>query len=689
MQTRSQRSSDQPREMPDRPKAAFGASGVGPAAAADKGQSGPRPSRRARPSALGWQGVTVAGAILVYALALRMRGLSERAFWVDEAESSINALSILEQGVPTDRYLGMPVYENALIDPWPAGDADAAEYEFRDSSYSSKHVTLFHGWLPLYTIAGAFEVAGVKPDTDTANRQIVRSTDEMRRRTWAARAPSVVFGMAFLVATFLAARRIYGADAGWAALAAGAVLRPAIEFSRLARYYASTLALSAGCGLALWSLLRKGRWRDAIAAGVLLGLLFHAHLLSFVVLIGVTALICPAILRRHGQAPLKLAAMGGIVLAMTLPWLALSGFFETPRSMPLARQMMSPRQVLAYPLKLWPVVLVGSIAVAGLVFLNRFRSRLPSRWVRPVAQGRGGFLLLAAWAALACVAFVLLVPAPSYFSRRLTLILVPPGLLFAAMLFAAIGRIVMPRYPRLSGAAAALLLVATLAAGHQASFGRFDDPLTPKHTYEVIDALRQIPIPPGTRVYCTPGDHLPLTFYTGIPIQSIAPIRKSFFDGFPRDVMVIEAGRLFDPLTPMEARAAALAGGARISLEDAGAAAHRIDGALIRENLSGRVASIAPPATPLPAYAPILLAAQRLKTVELTAVDVALAANPMLDGYTLANHGEWWPIYFYRFVHPEQRTGPHLNYADRIRNGQAYLLPEEWVLIHSPPPHGN
>src|SRR5262245_29805014 len=86
---------------------------------------------------------------LTYALALRAWDLGATPFRVDEAESSINALSILQHGLPVDHYLGLPVYENTLTRPWP----ESPEYEFKDSSYSGRGLAIYHGWVPLYATA--------------------------------------------------------------------------------------------------------------------------------------------------------------------------------------------------------------------------------------------------------------------------------------------------------------------------------------------------------------------------------------------------------------------------------------------------------------------------------------------------------------------------------------------------------
>src|SRR6185437_1699523 len=84
--------------------------------------------------------------ILGGAIALRLVSLDAKPFWVDEAESSINALTILQNGCPTDSYLGLPIYENTLVKRWPGNP----EYEFRDISYTEGHFAVYHGWLPLY-----------------------------------------------------------------------------------------------------------------------------------------------------------------------------------------------------------------------------------------------------------------------------------------------------------------------------------------------------------------------------------------------------------------------------------------------------------------------------------------------------------------------------------------------------------
>ena len=126
--------------------------------------------------------------LAVIGLALRVSGALNSPFWVDEAESSINALTILQHGYPADEYLGQPLYENTLTEPWPADP----EHEFRDSSYAARGMAVYHGWLPLYAIAAAQKVFGVEPD-DVQREPKVRHREEWVKRSLVPRVPSLLF----------------------------------------------------------------------------------------------------------------------------------------------------------------------------------------------------------------------------------------------------------------------------------------------------------------------------------------------------------------------------------------------------------------------------------------------------------------------------------------------------------------
>ena len=266
----------------------------------------------------------VCAVILVAAggVALRTSGLDAVPFWVDEAESSINALTILQHGYPTDSYLGLPIFENTLIEPWPGNP----EYEFRDVSYSERGVAVYHGWFPLYSIAASFAISGVKPDEVDPAPSVKHDLNERKRLTRAARMPAVLFGAGFLIVVFVGAKMMYGRDAAWTALILGSIHPNAIQQSRQARYYSAQLLWTTACCVLVWAMVRRGRWRHFVMAGAAFVLLFHTHLLSFITAVMVLGFATPLILKAHEQALAKMAVFGTIVAVGTLPWLILTGF---------------------------------------------------------------------------------------------------------------------------------------------------------------------------------------------------------------------------------------------------------------------------------------------------------------------------------------------------------------------------
>jgi hypothetical protein len=620
-----------------------------------------------------WEWAVLAG-LLLYGITLRAWGLGSKPFRVDEAESGINALTVLQHGVPVDHYLGQPIFENILTRPWP----ESAEYEFKDSSYSERGLAVYHGWLPHYMTAASFALAGVKPDDDPTALRVRHSPQEMRRRTVAGRAPAVLFGAAFLAAAFFAARRLYGPDAAWAVLAVGAIFKPAVDFGRQARYYSPTLALAAGCALMIALMVQRGRWRDFLLGAVLFVLLFHTHVLSCFCACAAWALTAPVLARRpRGLA--KLSAFAAVVALGALPWAVLTGFLGSASDYPKAFALLSFDDLWAFLKKLGPFPALAALTLVWLAAAAALRGRLPDRLVRPFADHRGAFLLLAAWAALGLAAFVRLVPAASYFHGRLVLTLMAPALLFGALLVAAAARAVSPRHAPVL--APALLVLALLPTGQVYFRPPSQAPGAPS-VFDVVEHLRGLDLRPGTRVYATPNDHLTLTFYTGIPVQSVAPVRKSFLDRYEGELVILEAGPRYESLTGKEAQQALLAAGRPLP-EDADRLARGLGTRLVREELRGRVARVLP-GGPLPEHSEALFFALRLKTVQALAARLEEEGNPAFKGHLLRDHQDWWPVYYYRFVGPEGRMGRGLNYAGRTRDARAVVLPQQWVLYHCP-----
>ena len=401
---------------------------------------------------------------LLSATALRLSFVGSTELWVDEAESGINALTILERGYPADRYLGLPIYENVLLTTTPA----SAEYEFKDSSYSDRGIAIYHGWLPLYSMAAAYALAGIHPDRDDGEPPAVRhSVQELSRRTTVPRLPSILFAVLFMFGAYRLGRTVSGDDTAWSFLMATAFAQPFVWFGWQARYYSATLALSALAGLAVWNLTRRGRWRDAAAAGLSLVLLFHTHSLSFVIVTAVLLANVPIGFRRSRCLP-KLMLTGAIVGLGVVPWMYWTGFLSSAAGIPSA-----------WPLLVFPddfvswfvtrktfLVIIASVTALVLLSAVRPHQRLP-RLMLAAATDRQAFYFAATWFVIAYLGFIFLIPAASFYPKRLTLVLAVPGYLLLALSIALASRTLVPRFAVI---ASPLLMLALLGARGTADF---------------------------------------------------------------------------------------------------------------------------------------------------------------------------------------------------------------------------
>jgi len=609
---------------------------------------------------------------LIVAAALRLSYLDSEQLWVDEAESSINALTILERGYPADRYLGLPIYENVLLTTSP----DSEEYEFKDSSYSDRGMAIYHGWLPLYSMAAAFAIAGIQPDVDDGRPPAARHTSrELTRRTVVPRIPSVIFAVAFLCGMYLLGRTISGAVVAWTVLTAAAFARPMVWFGWQARYYSATLALTVLSGLAIWTFTRRGTWRDAVVTGFALVLLFHTHSLSFLILTGVLLVNVPFGLRRP-QWVSKLLLTGVIVACGIVPWMYWTNYFHAATRIPMAWPLLAfPRDFISWFGARKAFVAVIGLIVALSVASAAFPRHRFARRIMAAATDRPAFYFTLTWCVIAYVAFIVLIPAASFVSGRLMLVLAVPGYLLFALCIAVAGRAMTPRFAVL---VSPLIVLVFLAARGTAILQ------APHRMAKPVEALVEISsrwtLDAGTKLYAWPNQNLVLTYYTGLPVQSIAPVRKTFLDEYPGDVILFETGTPYADPPSTEARTYTRLRNRRLSAEDERRAVLRIQRYGARQYLQGRVADIWPPSEPTEEIDQALLAEYEEYTQRAGRKNAEefLLLRGFAPKLMLTN--EWLPA-FYWYVNPERRLGDQLNYRNRVRGATGIILPNGSIIF--------
>ena len=612
-------------------------------------------------------------ACVAAAISLRLSFAGGEPLWVDEAESSINALSILEHGYPADHYLGLPIYEDLLLTASP----DNHEYEFRNSNGTSQGMMLDKGWLPLYGVAAAFVFAGIRPDVGDGRAPSARHTvRELRKRTIVPRIPSLVFAALFLASIYLLGRAMSGSDTAWSVLMAAAFAGPLVWFGWQARFYSATLALSAVSGLAVWKFTERGAWRDAVFTGLALMLLFHTHVISFMILVAVLLASMP-FERDRPRSTTKLLLTGAIAAAGIAPWLYWTGFFAAATRAPMAWPL------LAFPgdFVSWFVTrkafmgAVGAVITLALVSVALPRRPLTRRIIE-AADNRQALYFTATWFVFAYLAFIFLSHAANFVNTRLMLLLAVPGYLLFAQCAAIAARTIAPR---LSIVIAPLAVVAFLGVRGAAIF-TVSPPATANGVEAFVDVASRWTLEPGTRIYAWPNENLLLTYVSGLPVQSIAPVRKEFLDKYPGDVIFVETGTRYVDRSLAEVQTIASEQGVALSLEEARQSALRVQRFGAREYLRGLVTNVWPPSEPMGPIDRALIASYTEQTLQ---AGLATAEQyRLLHGFAptsrLTSH--LLPVYYW-FVNPEMHLGDRLNYRDRIRGATAIVLPNGSIIF--------
>ncbi|HEY0943761.1 MAG TPA: hypothetical protein VGD81_00780 [Opitutaceae bacterium] len=618
--------------------------------------------------------VVALSLIVLAGVALRISAALHSTLSVDEAESSINALTILRHGYPVDEYLSMPIYENTLTIPWP----DSDEYEFRDSSYSSKGIAVYHGWLPLYAIAAAEALAGITPDAVPEPPRLLHGHDSALRRTLAPRLPAILFSAGFLFLIGWLAWQIAGFPAALVAATWAAFSERLVLLGYQARYYSMTLFMTVVVAIALWGVMRHGRWRNFMLLGLAEGLLFHTHQLSAVILAQISLLTFP-VLMRHERWFAKSALAAGLAGVLTIPWAWICGFFESADSVPKAYELFTSwTDWLAYPAA--PTVSLAMLAGTLIVIQC---ARLSPRWLPRVFCERihacfPSTVVLVGWLSVAFVTMHFLVPAASYFSQRLTLILQVPGILLISIVAGSAAVATSRRW------APALAFVATLAglwgSGKLAAFQGFDSDLTEA---PLATAFSKRTFEPGTRFYATPNLHLKYSYYTGLPIQSVAAVRRSFLNSYPGPIVFIEHRHM--PAFPRASEIVEAAERAGQSLRE-DEINEFIEAIWIQQVIAelGARGLPVPAVTPLPAYLEDVLAATRTRWQATEARYVAQQReHPIFRELAVDNAADLWMSFFYRFVDYRSRLGGQSNIFARLQHAEIEPRPKSMAVIYS------
>lgn len=590
----------------------------------------------------------LAGLVLL-ALALRLSHLESPIFWVDEAESSLNALTIVASGVPGDRLMGEPIYENTLVREWP----EHPEYEFRDLSYSDKGYAVYHSWLPLYSIALAFRLAGVTPEMARRGPPLRdASQSELEHWTRVPRYPAVFFGALLVVAGWWLGYRVSGMPVAFALALGLATSDFFVSAGRQARYYSAAIALSTLAGLAVWNAWRRGRAIDHVLVGLGVGAVFHAHSVSAVAIAGLYVLAAP-LGWRQPKLVWHVSLAGAVAALLILPWAVWTGMLSQAGYQPPARALIDWALVVGSLPKnpiVWLTLLVGFCWFAIAYFGDEL---LSERVRRPILDATPVIWFLLAWQVVSYLVYFLLMPAASFFPHRLKLMVAVPGLLLMTVFVAVVARLAGAR-----AGFAPVLLALLLFAAEQLDLGTTRTPAPDVNMARLFHDIRSWPLAPGARIYATPNEHLVLTYYSGRLVQSVAPIRREWLERFDGDLIVLESLN-YSGLRPRQTQELARRFGVALDLEQAAQRSRAAIGLTKALDLKAVGATVYPaPEVPTPLDLSLMMLV-RERTLE--SVQSAVRGTP-IERFGFATWDEYRHGFFYWFSHPERRRGADLNY---------------------------
>jgi hypothetical protein len=626
--------------------------------------------------------------ILTLSMLLRISGMIGDILWVDEAESAINGLTILECGLPRGDYLGIPVYENTLTEPLETDP----EYAYRDSSYSlKKNVAVYHGWLPLYSIALSQALFGLQPDLEEEGQDLRprHSREEIFIRTLAPRVPALVFSLATCVVLFFLMRHLAGRTAALASLTWFGLAGMPAWFSTQARYYSLTMLMVVAVAYAYHRTVKWGNWKSFVLLGLYEGMLFHTHQLSAVIFAG-AALFWLPVLIRHDKWFAKSMVAVLIAGSMTIPWALWSGFFETASTVPNVYHLFDSladwvRYAFERPKSLL-LLLVLTVILLGLFFFPR---HVPEQCREAFSRHRYYYLFLIYWMALVYLAFHTLVPAASYFTDRLTLMMLMPFVMLNGLLWGDLSRVFVRRWQGLS--AVIFSFISILLLHRPALFYGFRTETDQLSVNSVFDYLEQNDFAPDTRIFATPSNQLTYTYYTGLPIQSTIPVRKSFFDNYPGGVVILDTRTFPQHLDGTLIEAAAERNDDKLSESEVKQVQRNLWKYMVYQNDLGKGLPVPDEPVRLSAFeAGLLNQAEEFSATREKLVVEELTNKPIFNRVRAADPDEYWKVFFLRFLNYENYTRGKTNYYGRIEQSEVSYLPASNIVAYwSPRPAKN
>jgi hypothetical protein len=334
-----------------------------------------------------------------------------------------------------------------------------------------------------------------------------------------------------------------------------------------------------------------------------------------------------------------------------------------------------PSDFLLFPPLKPMYILLGLLVCSLTAWAAWSRAIVPDALREPFIRLAPVLIFLCTWMVCGYGLFLRFIPAAS-FGSRVMMVYWGPMLLLAGAICASFGRAITVRYPVL--AACIIVMILFLCTGHSLTFEPQFGPTWHEDSL-VLNYIDSLHLNSDSKLYASPNNHLIFTFYSGLPVQSIAPIRKSFLDSYHGDIVFIDEALALGgkTLTPGLVQHLANESGESLSAEGAEHWCLLLATRLYREAMLQAIGAGQPgQLETLPAFGRKLLKEQ--EHISLSPWDALVTR-----GFDIRTWADWRSVFFYRFADPYGHRGPLANFTDRLRGAEGLVLSQRAIVYYS------
>ena len=199
----------------------------------------------------------------------------------------------------------------------------------------------------------------------------------------------------------------------------------------------------------------------------------------------------------------------------------------------------------------------------------------------------------------------------------------------------------------------------------------------------VFDYFNEKDFESGTRFYATPSNQLIYTYYTGLPIQSTVPVRKSFFDTYPGSIVIFDTRTFPIHVDPSVIEEKGIEQGKTVSDDAIKGIQRAVWRYMVYQHDLSKGLPVANEAPVLTSFEQSILNDAKAYSERYEQYEInKIKRYPIFDGVEASSLDEYWTIFFIRFVDEQNMVQQKLNYYDRVKYADVEYLARSNIVVY-------